>query len=211
MYDGIIFDIDGTLWDSRRQVAEAWNLAVKEKTNYDIYFDYEEIGKLFGKPMDEIFQSLLPDMPSDERRSFIRLLYSYEHSYLRENPPVLYDGAGEVLKNLSAEYPLFIVTNAQKGYIELLFEATGTRKYFKDTLCYGDTNSPKDVTIGLLVKKNNLKAPVYIGDTQGDSDSCKKAGVPMIWASYGLGTVKNPQTVIDDIRGLPKVLKADID
>ena len=50
MYDGIIFDIDGTLWDSRKVVADSWNAALAEQTDYDVRFDYEKIGKLFGKP-----------------------------------------------------------------------------------------------------------------------------------------------------------------
>ena len=207
MYDGIIFDIDGTLWDSRKGVAESWNMALRDYTDYDITLNYEELGKLFGKPMIEIFRTIFPDMTNAEMERLIPVFYTYEHKYLAENPPSLYAGGERVLAELSREYPLFIVTNAQSGYIECLFEATGIKKYFTDWLCYGDTKSEKDVTMKMLIQKNNLKSPVYIGDTQGDFDSCKKAGVPMIYAAYGLGNVKNPEITVNSVTELLDILR----
>ena len=206
MYDGIIFDIDGTLWDSRKGVAASWNEAIKENTNLGITLDYEELGKLFGRPMIEIFRAIFPDMDAVEMEKLIPVFYTYEHRYLAQNPPALYDGTEDVLKKLSQRYPLFIVTNAQNGYIECLFEATGIEKYFTDWLCYGDTKQDKDVTMKMLIEKNGLKKPVYIGDTQGDYNACKKARVPMIYAAYGLGMVETPGVTINSITELLDIL-----
>lgn len=206
MYDGIIFDIDGTLWDSRKGVAESWNKAIRENTDLDISLDYEELGKLFGKPMIEIFKAIFPDMVSEEMQRLIPVFYTYEHEYLAKHPPALYEGTEDVLKKLSSRYPLFIVTNAQKGYIECLFKATGIEKYFTDWLCYGDTLAQKDVTMRKLIAKNNLQNPVYIGDTQGDQNSCIKAGVPMIYAAYGLGEVEESDMTIQSISELLTIL-----
>mgnify|MGYP000700414525 CR=1 FL=1 len=47
-----------------------------------------------------------------------------------------------------------------------------------------------------LMEKNNLTSPVYVGDTQGDADSCKKAGIPFIFAEYGFGEVPKPDARI---------------
>lgn len=206
MYDGIIFDIDGTLWDSRRGVAESWNKALREHTDYNITLDYDELGKLFGRPMTEIFATIFPMMSEKERTALIPLFYTYEHKYLAENPPALYEDTEKVLKELSKKYPLFIVTNAQNGYIECLFKATGIEKYFTDWLCFGDTHEDKNVTLTLLAEKNKLKKPVYIGDTQGDFNECQKAGIPMIYASYGLGNVDKPEFTINDISELLEIL-----
>lgn len=206
MYDGIIFDIDGTLWDSRRGVAESWNMALRERTDHDITLDYEELGKLFGKPMNEIFSTIFPNMSDEEAKELIPVFYDYEHKYLASHPPALYEGTEDTLRALAAKYPLFIVTNAQKGYIECLFKATGIGKYFTDWLCYGDTGAQKDVTMRLLIERNGLKNPIYVGDTQGDYDACVRANVPMIYASYGLGEVKKPDVTIDKIADLTEIL-----
>ncbi len=206
MYDGIIFDIDGTLWDSRKGVAKAWTIALRENTDYNITLDYAELGKLFGKPMNEIFAIIFPDMSEKYRNELIPIFYKYEHKYLETHPPMLYEGTRYVLEELASCYPLFIVTNAQKGYIECLFNATGIGKYFTDYLCFGDTLAQKDITMRKLIERNKLKNPVYIGDTQSDFDACKKAGVPMIYASYGFGAVDKPEATITEIAELLNIL-----
>ena len=39
---------------------------------------------------------------------------------------------------------------------------------------------------------NHLSDPVYVGDTFGDFNACRKAGVPFIFAEYGFGQVEEP-------------------
>ena len=41
-----------------------------------------------------------------------------------------------------------------------------------------------------LVKRNGLKNPVYIGDTEGDRIACEEAGVPFVHAAYGFGDLQ---------------------
>ena len=55
--DGIIFDVDGTLWDSVEVVAESWNLAIKENSDLEPNLNREILQGLFGKTMDEIAAS----------------------------------------------------------------------------------------------------------------------------------------------------------
>ena len=43
----------------------------------------------------------------------------------------------------------------------------------------------------------NLKDTIYVGDTMGDYLSCKKAGIPFVFASYGFGEVSDPDYRID--------------
>ena len=86
----------------------------------------------------------------------------------------------DTIRELSHRYPLFIVSNCQCGYIEVMMKASGIEPYIKDHLCFGETRLSKDQTLLQLIERNDLKSPVYVGDTQGDADSCAKAGVPFI-------------------------------
>jgi phosphoglycolate phosphatase len=107
---------------------------------------------------------------------------------LKENTKDLtYDGVIRTIKNLSRNYKIFIVSNCQSGYIELLLEKTKLAPYINDFECYGNTDKGKAFNIRLLADRNKLKAPVYVGDTQGDYEATNEAGVPFIWASYGFG------------------------
>ena len=62
-------------------------------------------------------------------------------------------------------------------------------EYIKDSECFGVTGLNKDENIKLIVNRNNLKYPVYVGDTQGDFLACESSGVPFIFAGYGFGSV----------------------
>ena len=46
------------------------------------------------------------------------------------------------------------------------------------------------------MKENHLKNPVYVGDTQGDANACREAGIPFILAEYGFGDVPDPDARI---------------
>ena len=72
MKKGILFDMDGTLWDSARQVAESWNLAAAESGYPDCHLTTEDIRSVMGKTMDKIAAQLFPFTKGQERRRFWR-------------------------------------------------------------------------------------------------------------------------------------------
>ncbi len=189
MPDSLIFDVDGTIWDTTPIVAKAWNAALDKCGLSYAHVDAKRLKGLFGLPMDDIIADILPKESSEKRNAFKTLCYTYEHDYLRKEPGILYPEIQNVFRSLSERFPLFIVSNCQSGYIELLLEATGMTPYIKDFACYGDKGLLKAENIALIVKKHNLKKAFYVGDTQMDADACEKAGVPFIFASYGFGTV----------------------
>src|SRR5699024_2819050 len=101
--------------------------------------------------------------------------------------------------------PLYIVSNCQCGYIEVMLKTSGLAPYIKDHLCFGETLRPKGETIRMLMEKNGLKSPVYVGDTQGDADACKTGGIPFIFAEYGFGDVPDAATRIQRFSDLEKI------
>ena len=69
--DSIIFDVDGTLWDSADSVAAAWNLAIKKFSSLDITLDREILGSVFGKTMTDIGDILFPSLSETEKDSLL--------------------------------------------------------------------------------------------------------------------------------------------
>lgn len=197
MYDGIIFDVDGTLWDSTPVVKDAWNKALIDFGIEGINITADQLKGLFGLPMDDIIARILPDEPKERRDAFRPYCFEYEHKFLEEQSGVLYPDLQEALAGLFTEHKLAIVSNCQAGYIELFLKKTGFENLFIDHLCPGDTNLLKADNIKLICERNGFKNPIYVGDTQMDADACAKAGVPIIFASYGFGNVKEPKHVID--------------
>jgi phosphoglycolate phosphatase len=195
-YDSIIFDVDGTLWYSCDKIAKIWAKEVEKYTGEPCHWDANTMEPQFGKTMDDIMENLLPSLTKAQQHEVGQLCFATENQELAKDPGVLYEGVEETLRELAKKYPLFIVSNCQQGYIEVLLDAYHLRDCFQGWLCWGDTNLEKNDTIRVLMERHGLNCPVYVGDTQGDANACQKAGIDMIFAAYGLGKVKNPKQTI---------------
>ena len=188
-FDEIIFDLDGTLWDSTAEVAKTWTSVIAKYNLNRKEVTVEDLKPCMGKLLDEIASILLPELDPKKQMQVIKECCEYENEYLGEYGATLYDKLEDTLKELSKNHKLFIVSNCQDGYIECFFKAHKLDKYFIDYECPGRTGLPKGENIKLIVERNNLKNPVYVGDTQGDANAAKLANVPFIFAKYGFGNV----------------------
>lgn len=199
MYDSIIFDLDGTIWDSTENVALAFNELLKNK--YPEVTDEvtaEKLRGLFGQLLDDIGVQLFKSVTPDKAIEVIHDCCDYECEYLEQHGNDLYHGIEQVIEELHKRYKLFIVSNCQEGYIQCLFAIhPQLEKYFTDYEYPGRSGKPKADNIRMVVDRNGLKNPVYVGDTAGDAASAKKAGVPFIYARYGFGQVEEYDAVID--------------
>ena len=203
--DGIILDVDGTLWDSTPIVAKAWTEAIHAGGGGNLLVTADMLKKLFGKVMTVIMDSLLPDVEEKKRYEILELCCEYEHEALLKNEEdICYPGVKETIRAMAQIVPVFIVSNCQSGYIELFLEKTGLQACVKDIECFGNTGRPKGENISLLVERNQLKHPVYVGDTQGDCDAAKDAGVPFIHVGYGFGTADEKMAEIQEFSELMK-------
>lgn len=200
--DSIIFDVDGTLWDSTDIVAKAWTDYLRQKEHIDMEITSEKLMSLFGQLLPDIAKALLPDFSTEEQLRIIDGCCQAEHDALSIQCAPLYEDLEETLQVLSAHYPLFIVSNCQAGYIEVFLKATGFGKYFKGHLCPGDTGMAKGANIRKIVHDHHLSSPVYVGDTMGDYQACLEAEVPFIFAEYGFGEVPSPYAAIQKPRDL---------
>ncbi|MBO4678946.1 MAG: HAD family hydrolase [Lachnospiraceae bacterium] len=201
----LIFDIDGTLWDTTEVVATAWNKAVSERIVpelADLHITADMLKKEFGKPMDVIADDLFGDIDAGVKAEILSLCCKYEQEAIEEcTDDLRYEGMTETLAELSKDHNLYIVSNCQDGYIELVIGKTGLAEYIKDFECFGHTGLQKDENITLLMERNGV-APadaVYIGDTMGDFNATHKAGIKFVFAGYGFGEVAEPDWRIDSI------------
>mgnify|MGYP005764762811 FL=1 len=196
--DSIIFDVDGTLWDTTHVVADAWNEVVRSETSLDLSITPQKLKTLFGKTMPDIAAILFPEEPKENQLRLIDLCCQREEEALRKKSGALYPQLESILTQLAARLPLFLVSNCQAGYIETFLDCTGFAPYITDHLCPGDTGEGKAENIREIIRRHHLKSPVYVGDTDGDYQAVKSAGdsIPFIFASYGFGFVENPDYVI---------------
>ena len=202
-YESLIFDIDGTLWDSRALVAEGYNLQLKDEGLEHLFVNAQQLKALFGKVMTEIADVIFAEIPLPERYALMERCMARENRYLQENPCAIgYPGVKETLIRLAESHRLFIVSNSQRGYPELCIRKLGLGSCITACLCFGDTGTSKGKTIRTLMQRHNIRSCVYIGDTQGDYEATLEAGIPFIWASYGFGVPEGYGAKIERISDL---------
>ena len=205
-FDALILDIDGTIWNTTGIVAIAWNKAV-DMSGFDAAkVNAQALQQEFGKTMDVIAKDLWPNLDKAKREILMSYCCSEEQIALQENVvDISYPEVIETIKELSASENIYVVSNCQSGYIELTLEKTGLTDYIKDFECFGRTGKGKAENLQLLVTRNQIMHPVYVGDTQGDADACAQAGIPFVWASYGFGSVEKYYERIDRFSDVKKL------
>ena len=188
-YESLIFDIDGTLWDSRALVAEGYNIQLRSEGLSHLCVTAEDLLPLFGKVMTEIGDVLFASIPLPERYELMERCMETENRYLFENEcKIGYPLVKETMEALAKQHRLFIVSNSQCGYPELCMDKLGIGHLISGYLCFGDTGTCKGETIKTLMAKHGVENACYIGDTQGDYEAAVHAGIPFVWCAYGFGT-----------------------
>lgn len=204
--ESLIFDVDGTLWDSVELVAKGWNRGLLEDGTTGLVCTPERLRPLFGKTMDEIGLELLPNLEPARRHALMTRMFEWEHRTMEGDPcEILYPGVQETVLALSRRHRLFIVSNCQKGYIELLLKKSGMGPQFTGHACFGDTGLCKGETLRMLLERWCISSAVYVGDTQGDLKAAQMAGVPFVWAAYGFGAPERYDAKIETFTQLTEL------
>ncbi|ULB33564.1 MULTISPECIES: HAD family hydrolase [Proteiniphilum] len=188
--DSLIFDMDGTLWDNVDTYAVSWTRGMK-KMGYDKEVTREDILSQMGNEIGVMLKVLVPEWTKEEQN---RLFHAVIESYQELVPtmkPVIFDGVTEGLELLSQRYRLFLLSNCEEGGLVNFMNHTKTEHLITDYMEHGMNMKPKHHNLKLMIEKNGLQAPVYIGDTDSDSRESAMAVVPFVFVTYGFGEAEN--------------------
>ena len=208
----LLFDLDGTLWDSAAPVAEAWNEIFQRECPGLKPLTVEDIHGVMGMTMKEISLALYLDIRMDRRDEIFDLCCKYEVEYLYSHCGTLYPDFRAVMESLKAAgYDLAVVSNCQRGYVDAFLTSSGAGDLFLDYEEWERTGLTKAENIRLVMERNGYSKGIYIGDTKKDREAALLAGIPFIHAAYGFGTVDSADGVIHSLSDLPAVLSGLLD
>ena len=208
MRQGLIFDLDGTLWDSTGVIRPVWNRILTEHGRAAL--SEEDFAGLMGLTKAAIAARVFPEREEAERIAIVDECFRAEQLRLREVGGKLYPRLRETLEALRGAWSLFVVSNCAPGYLEAFFAAHGLRGLFDDWETHGGTGLLKGENTRLVVQRNGLERAFFLGDTVSDAAAAAEAGLPFIHAAYGFGTVPEAVWRIEAIDELPALL-ADIE
>ena len=200
----LLFDLDGTLWDSAAPVAESWNVVFRREDPSLSPLTADDMHRVMGMTMREISEAIYPDWNSPRRQQVFSRCFTYEVEYLRTHCGTLYPSLRPVLETLKDQgFRLAIVSNCQSGYVDAFLASSGTADLFCDYEEWERTGLAKGENIRLVMSRNGFDQGIYIGDTQKDREASLLAGIPFIHAAYGFGKADNPEGVIHSLSDLP--------
>lgn len=189
-YKFILFDLDGTLSDSREGITRSVAHAL-ESMGIDVP-DLDALCKFIGPPLRESFIQFYGLSESD---SFTALKIYREHHFneggLFEN--VVYDGIRELLEGLKAQgKALIVATSKPRPYAEKILEHFGLSQYF-DFISGSEldgTRINKAEVIDHALKScgiSDKSKAIMVGDRRFDVSGARSNGLDCIGVLYGFG------------------------
>lgn len=202
----IIFDLDGTLWDTSEITLKIWENIAQE---YNIEIKENDIKNIMGLTIKEIVEYLFKNNTKNGYR-FISECQKEENKYFEQHGGKIYKNTIYTIKELSKKTKIFIVSNCQKGYIEAFLKHYNLERYISDFECSGNTGKEKTDNTKIIIKRNNVSNALLVGDTEKDYRAAVENNIKFIWASYGFGVCNSYYKKIDDIYDILKIINDNV-
>ncbi len=186
----VLFDLDGTLVDSRADLAAAVN---RVRHELDLPpFSLAEVVARVGEGARNLLRRSLPARIEGEafEAAFSRFAVTYREHCLDLTLP--YPGLVELLARLAAERPLAVLTNKPEATSRKILEGLGLAPYFQ-AVVGGDTLATrKPDPAGARHLAQELSAPVesltLVGDSRIDARTAAAAPCRFVFASWGFAS-----------------------
>ncbi len=214
-FTNIIFDFDGTLTDSRRDIAGAQLWALRQLGVHS--YREEDLYPLIGKPLHDTFASLLPDHQHGRIPEAIALYAEYYPPRALDTT-VLFPGVRETLTVLRQRGHRLAIASTKKGAgILRATEFFGITAFF-DQLQGSDgipfKPAPDVLHLILDAQGWDRRETIMVGDTDGDLQAGRAAGVATCAVTYGSLTreqlaAHRPDFFVEHFSELPAVVSGE--
>lgn len=187
-FDLLVFDWDGTLFDSTALIAHCIQGACDDVGCTKP--DWQTAKDVIGLGITEALQHAVPDLPASR---YAELAQCYRNRYFaHQDEVILFEGVPEFLQNCrQAGYLLAVATGKSRRGLNEALEKVGLRTMFDDTRTADETISKPNplMLIELMqVLDTSAQRTLMIGDTTHDLQMAINAGVRSLGVSHGAHT-----------------------
>jgi len=183
----VVFDLDGTLVDSRRDLAEAVNRARADLGLPPLAV--RDVLGMVGEGARNLVRRALGGAPAPDlfARGYDAFLAHYDDVCLDTTRP--YPGIDELVARLAERLPLAVLTNKPQGFSRRIVERCGWRDRFRvviggDTLA---TRKPHPEGLAAAARALGVEptATLMVGDSAIDAATARAAGAPLVLVGWG--------------------------
>ncbi len=211
----IIFDVDGTIWDSEKDVFLSFNHTLKENANMEI--TKEQFQELAGLHLGEMFEKVLPEEKKGQASEYEK---KYKKYYIDEGHYVdattLFENVKETIENFKSQgFHMAVASSKPKRILDKMVEHFGLNE-FELVLGTEESNfkhKPDPEILNYIMDQLNIskEETVIVGDSKTDILAGKNAGIDTIAVTYGYDKPENlknlnPTYIVDDFKSLEKVI-----
>jgi phosphoglycolate phosphatase len=213
----LIFDLDGTLIDSKLDLAISINATLKNMGRAPL--PHETIFGMVGSGASVLVQRALglKDVTHAEVETGLAYFLSYYRSHMLDNT-VAYPGVREGLELLE-KYPMAVLTNKPVNFSRAILDGLGLSRYFR--FVYGgnsfEKKKPHPMGVETLLRELVFQPQeaMIIGDSEIDTQTARNSGIWACGVTYGLGTESlkkfPPDLMLDSLTELPAHLDGRTD
>lgn len=178
MKTGLLFDLDGTLLDTLDDLMDATN-HILEENGYPTR-TRQEIRAFVGNGARNLLAKAAPEGDADALLAQFQPYYA-AHCQIKTRP---YPGIGEVLAQLTSQYPTAIVSNKPDVAVKAL-----CKDLFPGIPAMGETpgcpRKPAPDMVYRAMEALGVERCIYIGDSEVDVLTAKNAGIPCLSVLWG--------------------------
>jgi phosphoglycolate phosphatase len=198
----IVFDLDGTLIDSRRDITTAIN---RMREGYGLPpLSLDQVVRMVGEGARVLIKRAVgAELPAERLDEALAVyLDRYREVCLDTTRP--YPGVEEMLADLSGAFPLALLSNKGEALSRQVLEGLGLAPYFRQILGGDSLPSRKPDPAGLVLLAERLGVPVdrllLVGDTRVDAETARAAGCPFVLVEWGFPRPSGAGEIEADLR-----------
>lgn len=200
--EALVFDLDGTLIDSRRDITTAVN-----RMRADLGLPplaLEQVVTMVGEGARLLVERALgPGWPLDQVDQALQRYLGYYWDVCLEATKA-YPGVEAMLAALAGRYPLALLSNKGEALSRKILDGLGLTSHFREILGGDSLPSRKPDPAGLHVLAARLGVPVarllLVGDTWIDAETARNAGCPFALVEWGFPRPSKLDGIEADLR-----------
>ncbi|ENU37555.1 hypothetical protein F970_02445 [Acinetobacter sp. CIP 102082] len=209
----VIFDWDGTLFDSVGQIVASLQHAAQQ---FEQPLSNDAAKSIIGLGLPEVMQILFPQVPHLQQD----ILQCYADHYVANSKgDVWFNGVAELLADLKQQgLKLAVATGKSRKGLDRVLGQTNSHDIFDITRAASETRSkPDPLMLKEIISEMDVAVDraIMVGDTSYDLEMAQNLNMPRIGVSYGVHSVETlqryqPLTIADNVQQLHDYLQGMI-